>query len=270
MRKRPWALVILAVLHFIAPIGNIIFNALLMGRNVWNYLGFALSPEYLAQNWVIIIAPIIAGYAIYACKKWSFFVYLAAITALFVFSYIGYMSKSEIIGIGPVILVYLINVLVVTYFLIPAVRNIYFDPRMRWWEAQPRYSCDFKCQWSGVDVDGGISGRIGNISVNGLFLKSDNLPKDTQKIKISVPFNMGSEVTLIGDTIIHDKVDAVGFGVQFEHTKDTKSTIKSVVADLERKGMRISRLDGRPEDTFTFWVRTLVTTGRGLVPRKEK
>lgn len=270
MRQRPWALVILAVLHFIAPIGNIILNAILMGRNVLGYLVFAMSPQYLAQNWVLIVAPMIAGYAIYACKKWSFFVYLASITAVFVFSYFGYLSKSNVISIAPVIFVYVINILVVTYFLIPAVRNIYFDRRMRWWEAQPRYRADFKCQWMDTNAESGQPGRIGNISINGLFLKSDDLPKDHQKIKVRVPFQMGNEVSIIGEAIIHDKVDAVGCGVQFEHTKESKASIKNVIADLEKQGMRISRLDGRPEDSFSFWVRTLVTTGRGLVPRREK
>lgn len=270
MRHRPWALVILAILHFIAPIGNIVFNALLMGRNILSYLVFALSPEYLAQNWIIIVAPVVAGYAIYACKKWSFFVYLAAITVLFVFSYVGYSSKSEIIGIGPVILVYLINVGVVSYFLIPAVRTIYFDRRLRWWEAEPRYKCDLRCNWSSVENDKTFPGRIGNISINGVFVKSEEIPRDHQKIKVQFPVQQGSEVAISGETIVHERMDMIGFGVQFEHTKETKVAMKSVVTDLEKQGMRISRLDGRPEDTFSFWVRTLVTTGRGLVPRKEK
>ncbi len=270
MRRRPWSLILLAILHFLAPIGNIIFNALIVNRNVFEYLVYALSPEYLIRNWVIVVAPIVAGYSIYACKKWSFYVYLFSITALFVFSYTGYLSKAESISLFPIIAVYVVNIIVVSYFLIPAVRNIYFDRRMRWWEIQPRYKCNFNCTWSQVGRGTPVEGEVGNISENGLFVKSNEMPSDNSEIQIHLPVTSpGAQQGFRGEAIIHNRSDAVGFGVKFVHTKESKVLAKEIVQDLEQKGMRISTLDGRPEDSFSYWLRTLLTTGKGLVPRKE-
>ncbi len=269
MRRRPWALIILAFLHFLAPVGNIIFNALIQKRNIFEYMVFALSPEYLMRNWMIIVAPIVAGISIYACKKWSFFVYLLAITGLFYFSYNGYLSKEGSITLTPVILVYLVNIVVVSYFLIPAVRSIYFDRRMRWWEIQPRYKCNFKCTWSLEGKANSVPGEVGNFSSNGLFLKSDEMPPDNSKININLPFNNQISIDFEGEAIIHNRADAVGFGVKFIHTKQSRLRAKELVLDLETKGMRISTLDGRPEDSFSYWLRNFLTTGKGLIPKKD-
>ncbi len=269
MRRRPWPLIILAVLHLIAPIGNIIFNAYLLDRSIPSYFVYALSPEYLVTNWVIIVAPIVAGFSIYSCKRWSFFVYLVSITALFVFSYEGYHSKSHLIGLLPVILVYFTNILVVSYFLIPTVRNIYFDRRMRWWEIQARYKSDFKCNWSSHSSTQSHNGIVSNISINGLFLKSDELPKDKDILSIKVHF--GAQVMgFKGEAIIHNRVDALGFGLKFNHDKESKKQAQTIVDFLESKGHRITQLDARPEDSFSFWLRTLLTTGKGFFPKKEK
>jgi len=270
MRQRPWTLVILAALHFLAPIGNIIFNAVISNRNIMNYFIFAMSPEYLSNNWILLIAPVIAGYAIYTCKRWSFYVYLVAITALFLVSYLGYASKSEAIGLFPLILVYLVNIVVVSYFLIPAIRNIYFDRRMRWWEVQARYKCNFKCTWSSLDGSQKVQGLIGNISENGLFLKSDELPEDNQCVIIDLPFNYGMDVQFSGAVILHDRVDAVGFGIKFNHSPETYNVVRKIVLDLEKKGMRISVMAGRTEDSFSYWLRTFLTTGKGLFPKNQK
>ncbi len=268
MRNRPWPLIVLAALHFLAPIGNVILNALIQQRDVINYLVFAMSPGYLTRNWVIFVAPMVAGAAIYACKRWSFYVYLIAISGLFYFSYTGYLHKQDSIGVIPLLLVFFVNIGVVTYFLLPAVRNIYFDRRMRWWEIQARYKTNFKCHWRDLSSTSMNSGIVANFSVNGLFLKSDLHPPDGERLHIEIPFNEGL-FTFVGEAIVHDRADAIGFGVQFFHKEESLSNSKSLVASLESKGLRIAQNDLRPEDSFSYWVRTLLTTGRGLIPGKE-
>ncbi len=269
MRRRPWALVILSGLHFVAPLGNIIFNAIILNRNVMNYFVYAMSPQYFTRNWFLFVCPIAAGLAIYACKKWSFYVYALSITALFYFSYTNSMTKFDSIGLLPIIFVYLVNIVVVTYFLIPAVRNVYFDRRMRWWELQSRYKTDFKCNWRELSSTEMIQGKVGNFSENGLFLKSDIHPKDNEKVHIEIPFNQGVHLTFCGEAIMHQRADAIGFGVKFEHTRESRKQAQDLVAHLESKGQRMTNNDVRPEDSFSYWVRTLLTTGKGLVPDKD-
>ena len=270
MRRRPWPLVTLALLHFLAPIGNIVMNAVLTKKDVVGYLVSAFSPHNFALNWPIIVAPVVAGYAIYACQKWSFYVYLLSLTTLFIFSYSGYMSKADSISLWAVLLIYLINVAVVAYFLLPAVRNIYFDRRLRWWEIQARYRCFYKCKWKPVGSTQESAGVIGNFSENGLFLQVADFPEDKQKIEIIIPLSPENQMRFEGESIIHNRADALGFGVKFEHTRESLKAAKKMVQDLEAQGMRITNLMDRPEDSFSYWLRTLVTTGKGLLPRKDK
>ena len=267
MKQRPWALIVLSALHLAAPIGNIALNALISNHNVFSYFMLAFKPEYLLRNWFIFICPIVAGLAIYACKKWSFFVYLLAITILFVFSYTGYLSKAESISIVPVLLVYLINISVVSYFLLPAVREVYFNPRLRWWESLRRYRCDFNCVWNKEGEEKSFDGKIGNFSMNGLFLKSSNFPEDG--IGIQVQLDKGDRKPVFtGQVVHHGQQNAVGFGVKFCHNKESQEEAKNIVDELEKQGFKISRLTY--EDSFVFWIKNLLTTGRGIIPRKDK
>lgn len=267
MKRRPWSLVLLAFFHFLAPFGNVIFNALISKRGIASYVDMAASPAYLSKNWVMFIAPIIAGIAIYACKKWSFYVYLLSITALFAFSYYAFQSKGGSLSPMYLGLAYVVNISVVIYFLIPAVRNVYFDRRMRWWEIKPRYQCDYKANWKFEEDEVIHDGEVGNISVNGLFLKSIIMPRDQDLVEITIPFNEGVVGKFTGQVIFHKAAKKIGFGVQFVHTKDSKKLAKEIVQFLDDNGQRINALDIRPEDSLTYWIRTLVTTGKGLLPK---
>lgn len=268
MRQRPWALVVLSVLHFAAPVGNIALNALVMKRDVLGYFAVAMSSEYLMKNWFIFVCPLIAGYAIYACKKWSFFVYLFAITILFSFSYTAYMSKASYIGIIPVLMIYFINIAVVGYFLLPAVREVYFNPRLRWWESLPRYRCDFEVLWNNEGESQATEGKVGNFSMNGLFLKSSKFPEDGAGILVQLKLENGQLIPFTGQAIHHGQQDAVGFGVKFSHSKESQAEAKKIVDVLDGKGYKLRRLTY--EDSFSYWIKNLLTTGRGIIPRKDK
>lgn len=269
MRRRPWSLVLLAFFHFLAPLGNIIFNAVVAEKDVSEYFHMAMSTAYLGKNWPMLIMPIIAGAAIYACKRWSFYVYLVSITLLFAFSTFGYVSKDGSISIYAALFAYLVNISIVVYILIPAVRNIYFDRRMRWWEARPRYECDYKAQWHFEDDSVVHPGEIGNISINGLFLKSPIMPKEQDLVDIKIPFDNGKMVDIVGKVIFHRDAKRFGFGVQFQLNKESKAQVNELIAQLEAQGKRSTHLQPRPEDSLTYWVRTLLTTGKGLIPKNK-
>lgn len=244
-------------------------NAQLAGKDLGEYFQMAMSSAYLSKNWIMIVTPIIAAIAIYACKKWSFYVYMLAITTLFVFSYVGFQSKNGDLGMTALIAVYLINITVVVYFLIPAVRNIYFDRRMRWWEVKPRYNCNFSAKWNFEDNDVIHEGEVGNISVNGLFLKSEIYPRDEDMVEIEIPFDNGKDVKFSGKVVFHSTAGKIGFGVQFNHDKLSKQAATEITNDLDAKGMKAPGIQLRPEDSLTFWLRTLVTTGKGLIPKSK-
>jgi hypothetical protein len=257
--------VVLAVLHFLAPVGNIVLNALMQGESLGRYLVFAFSPYYLSRNWPIVLAPIVAGAAIYACKRWSYYVFLLAMSGLVIFSSMSYWSKADIVSIWFFLGVCLCNILLVSYFLIPAVREVYFNRRMRWWETQTRYRTNFRCQWRELNTAEMKPGIVANFSESGLFLKSDLHPQDREAIHIEIPFNQGV-VSFAGVAVIHNRSDALGFGVHFLHTPESLQHARSMVADFAKKGFAETGGPLRPEERFTYWVRTLITSGRGWIP----
>ncbi len=269
MRRRPWSLVILAVVHLLAPFGNIAINAMLANRSLSDYFAMAMTPAYLEKNWIMFVSLWVAALSIYACKRWSFYVYLLSITVLFIFSYFGFLSKDGAIGFLPLFLVYLVNISVVVYFLVPAVRNIYFDRRMRWWEIKPRYQCDYKVKWRFQDNPVEHEGDVGNISENGMFLRSEIYPKDEQVVEIDLDFENGEPVPLEGRVVFHRTADKIGFGVEFNHTRESRKKVQQIVQSLDSQGRQINTLEIRPEDSLSYWVRTLITTGKGLFPNSK-
>ncbi|MCB0377773.1 MAG: PilZ domain-containing protein [Bdellovibrionales bacterium] len=267
MRRKPWSIIVLAFLHIVAPIGNIAFNAILTKKPLAQYFAMAFSWAYLQVNWYVFVLPIVAGIAIYMCKKSSFYIYLVAISALFVFSYSGYLSKAGTISLLPVIAVYLVNIGVVAFFMMPAVREIYFNPRLRWWESKPRYACDLRC-FFGVN-NKSQEGEIRNFSENGLFLKAEHLPADGDVIQIEIPNQGGYHGTFEGRVIHHGDQNRIGCGIEFNHNKQSSAQAKAIVGELHKQGRM---LQGRvlAEDSFSYWLKSLLTSGKGFMPRRDK
>ena len=267
MNKKPRILVILALLHFLAPVGNMALNALVARQGILNYFLNWGDWSYLSLNWPLMVSPLVAGWAIYTCKKWSFYVYLGSISLLFYYSYQGYLSKSGIVGIGPLLFIYATNILVVGYFLIPAVREVYFDPRLRWWESQPRYNCDFACEF--FEEDKKYQGIVTNISNSGLFLKSEETPKDQSMIRVEFSFEQPEKQVFVGKVVYHDKQNRFGLGIQFQHDRASLARIRKLTKLLDRLGQKMESRMG-VEETFFMWLHGIFTSGKGLLPEKHE
>ena len=167
MKHRPYILILLSAFHCLAPIGNWYLNAMWAQMSFFEYVSVFFQPQNISRQWPHLVLPIIAGIAIYACKKWSFFVYLLCMLGLLLASYFGYSERAGTITMLPIILAYSLNLIIVTYFLVPAVRKVYFDPRLRWWETLPRYSCNILANVN--DQGKEFTGQISNFSEAAFF-----------------------------------------------------------------------------------------------------
>lgn len=270
MRHRPWPLIILAILHILSPLVNVLMSGWFQGISMAEAFKRALDPTILSHNALIMILPVIAGFAIYACKKWSFYLYLLCMAGMF------FAIHKDLVGlVGPmfmldILIIYMVNIFIVVYFLIPQVRKIYFDKKMRWWENKPRYSFQQPCHFKKINSDktNAYQGDILDISEGGLFLKSDVLKPGSENIEITFRF-MDYDYHFVGRTIFHDRTDIIGFGVEFEHTPTSKNDAKKIVNHLKEQGAE-TRSKPRYEDTFQYWLKNLLKTGNGLVPKTTK
>ena len=263
MNRRPWPIVLLAFFHLLAPIVNIALNAMYSHKSVLSHFAIALSWPYLVTNWGTILIPVLCAWAIYSCKRWSFYLYFALLGVLFYLNYQGYMSKSDSFSLVPLFIVYTINLLVVTYFLVPAVRNIYFNPRLRWWEQNSRYSSNFSCTF---EINGKkYPGHISNLSLGGLFIKTDDYPADYAYLLTTFEED-NNTYSFRGRAILHYHQEKVGFGVEFIHTPQSFVQAKKICSHLETQGNLIERDSKNQEDSLWGWAKKAFTSGKGFFP----
>lgn len=262
MKTKPWFLVILSLLHVLAPLGNLILNAVRFNRSLsqqWHYW-FNVLPRYLV--FIYIGVPILAGIFIFICRRWSYWAYLGCLFVLFLVNLYAYWTAMNYASLLMLMAVLTIDLLVVAYFVLPSVQKIYLDPHMRWWEAAPRYN---------FNIDGFVNEEkafLKNLSQGGLFLFGPNTLNLGDKVQATWAYD-GSEYKIDGIVIYKVPGDKAGYGLRFEHSSETRKLIKEIIKKLDAKDLIVKeRLPG-PEDSFGVWLKKLITTGEGLFPKSK-
>ncbi|WP_413560534.1 PilZ domain-containing protein [Bdellovibrio sp. HCB209] len=261
MKRKPWAIIVLALLHIIAPIGSFIFNAIRSGRTFsgqWYFWTHVLPPMFMV---IYVALPILAGIFIYMCKRWSYWAYLGCLLIIFVTNMMAFFASMSWLNFFYLIAVLLVDLLAVAYFVVPAVRQVYFDPRLRWWEAAPRFVFPNPVRINGAE------GEISNISKGGMFVRTSlNLFED-QTVSFEFDFE-GTTYKGLGEVVFKSqRASNEGYGVQFKEL-DSPTAIRGLCSTLNSRGQMVpERLPG-PEDSFGVWLKKLITERKGLIPKK--
>lgn len=260
MRQKPWILVVLAWLHILAPLGTMMLNAAWANRSLSEHVRLFFLPHNFVTQWPHLVLPVVAGFAIWACKKWSFALYFVCIMGLCAVSYVGYQQMGTQIGVSRLLLLYGFNLAVVSYFLLPAVRKVYLDPRLRWWESSPRYRLGAQAAFRVGEIHG--VGTVENVSKTGLLIMSNLIPKDQAMIDVDLPF---AEETyqLSGRVVHHGSQSSVGFGIRFVLDSQKKRRLSQLIELLKHQAVR-ERLP-EPGAGFRSWLRSALR-GKELLP----
>ncbi len=254
MKQRPWPILILALFHILAPLGNILVNAWLAKISFTYYLHALMAPENRATLLIFTVVPLLGAFLIYICRKWSYVAYIALMTIPFGYSLMSYMEKSTVPMMLALIVFYVVNMLVIGYFLLPAVRRLYFDPRLRWWETKPRYKADFQSQVEYAGQQHWV--EIMNISEGGAFLETTSDFPEGTLLKIFFKDSHGV-VNLNGEIVYKRQQAPIGYGFKFDKAASKQPRLKELIRKLESEGALIQgRLPG-PEDSFGGWLKSL-------------
>jgi hypothetical protein len=262
MKRKPWPIILLALLHILAPLGNLIMNSYRSGRTfeaTWNFWIYNL-PKSLFFTYVFL--PPLAGIFIYICRRWSYWSYVLCLGLVFIGNVYGFWTNVSWVNFVTLFVVLMADILAVAYFVAPSVRQIYFDPRMRWWETAPRYV------FNGQGTLGGHSGFIKNISEGGALVETQRACVEGQVAELI--WSYGGEVITLPGKIVYQKNQDSSFccGVRFEHTPQTQKTMRSLITRLHREGKVIrDRLPG-VEDSFRVWLKKLIISREGLFPKR--
>lgn len=264
MKRKPWAIIVIASLHFVAPFGNLILNSMRSGRGLiqtWHYWVYAL-PTPLVITYVAL--PPLAGIFIYICRRWSYWCYVACLGLIFLSNVYSFWTSMSLLNFAMLFLVLLIDVVAVAYFMVPSVRQVYFDARLRWWETAPRFNLEVS------GVMNGDRGFIKNISAGGALVESSLSYVQDQDVTLEWSYE-GKDFKIPGH-VIYQKPSGglIGFGVKFTHTLETQQAMSGLTELLNKQDRIVKdRLPG-PEDTFKAWIKKLITTRQGLFPKRGR
>lgn len=267
MKRKPWPLIVLTLLHLFAPVGNIVANAIFANVSIAVYTRALFHPDELLRTFIFLCIPIVGGILIYVCKKWSYYLYLVLMTFPFCYSYMSWQAQPTVeLGVY-LIAFYLINLIVVGYFILPQVRQVYFDSRLRWWETQPRFKAEFETDFTWVDQK--AKGEIKNLSEGGLFIETDlKMPAQS---RIDIDFKYKEKRYALKGEVIYSRSSGtrVGYGVSLVNTDSSQDAVKELIKLLGEQGALITSRSPTEEDTFTYWIKRLMTQKKGWVPEAD-
>ena len=181
MRNRPVVIVLLALFQPLSA-----WLALPVSALLWNLPVPVFVNDVIAQQGIFlfgfnfVLLRIAHAYAIFAVKRWSIpfsigvLIYDTATTATASISH-----GSTIVTIG-IIGAHLINLVMIIYFLLPQVRALYFNRKLRWWESQPRYRINLPALMNGEVT------QVLDFSRSGVLVRAGECS-----------FQLGSEVRLV-------------------------------------------------------------------------
>lgn len=266
MEHKPWPLVVLAFIHFIEPLTKILFYSVLFNISPLQIAESTYENETLIQQFNFFLLFPIAGIAIFAVKKWSLPVFLFIEVYVFTINidYLNVLYQTDQIFLFSCFIFFgAMNVIFVTYLLVPAVRIAYLDPRIRWWEASPRYHTNINCS-----INNSLTGVIQNISRSGVFITTNyDLPMDST-VRLEFKFKaQDKEINLKPKALVLNKYDitnSTGYGAIFyELTKEEKCLIKVIIKFLDKSKATRRPPHRNPLDLFRWFIK-LITTGKGL------
>ncbi len=260
MKNKPWPIIILSMLYFLAPIYNLLYFSHLFNMTPWQYLHTFPSILALVQFWLFFP---IAGFAILSIKRWSFPVFLIIILWNFYRNYQTWSLSQGQFNVSLYILAEVANISVVAYFLIPAVRNVYFNPKLRWWEIAPRYQVSLPAT---IDQ---IPATIHNIAAGGVFLSR----ADSKQLQINSVSTMHLDLheyslNLECKAVHYDPSYLDGYGMQFINmTRSNKSTLSKLIKHIDTLGHEKREPVSMVEENILMWLINLFKTGKGLLPQ---
>lgn len=272
MPYKPWPIIILAILHLIEPLVKLPVYSLYLGIPLDRLFLFVWSKMTVTKLFLDYLLFPIMGIAILRVRPWSLGVVVIGeiIAAVKYYPIFRAFIDNQMYGNFVFFLaLFMLNILVLVYFFVPAVWKTYLDAKVRWWEHKYRYRLNVPVK---LLKDGQeLTGEIQDISESGLFVKiSEELPLDTlYQLLIN---SHGLELDLHG-RVIHERRDDggySGFGIKFEKKCFKRwLNMKKLIYRLERE-----KAPRRPERVGFFkglwnWL-TGAVRGKDIFPDYQK
>jgi hypothetical protein len=216
MKNKPLIFTMISILCIIEPIIKILYFKAITHFDfmvIMTNLNTRDSFKDVFDFWLVYP---IAGILMFKLRKWSYFAFMSLLGYI-VYSIMTYEKYTwPYNSDSPFMYHYLVvimSVMVFMAFLLPGVREPFFDRRLRWWEPKVRYKVGINCCLKNDTLI--FPSEIINISVSGAFLKESSYFKIGDKLDLEFNF-LGKEISLPVMVIHKHSVSGRnGYGVQF-------------------------------------------------------
>lgn len=266
MRTRPWPLVLLAMLQVLSPIGTVLFNSWALGVKPIYVISWIFQSPFLKIFETVALMPI-AGIAIYQMKSWSYVLFFLSMAWSLASNLRNWNYASQNYSLWMMLLVYIFQIGLAIYFMIPSVRKTFLDSRVRWWEAKRRYLLEIPVALNLAGTK--ERGRMINLAEGGMLAEFQLALKEHSQIQLS--FNVFSAVFSTPGEVVYTMDRGGGkkaYGIRFLHTPETHRKFRNLAHALELIGIRDRDQNLRQPWYLELWdwAITLVRSGRGWIP----
>lgn len=248
MYRRPWPIVALALLQLLSPVLNAALNASWLHIELAAYVRGFFERSSILNLVVFAVIPVASAVSIYVCKLWGLVTFVLLEAFLFGWNVWQRSMYPNHYSFWNLAFATAMNLVLVMYFLVPAVRRVYTNPRIRWWESKPRYLKEIDVM---LDRDGvALTARTVNLSEGGAFIRCDHDFKPEDRFVFILKDGVFDFSTPA--TIVHNSVGSGCYGVRFDI--DNRKLLSKV-----RGYMRVLKNSGAPERSPREpWHRSLV------------
>jgi hypothetical protein len=232
--------------------------------NFWDHLRLYFSSGEKLDILFLFLPSVLLALSIFAMKLWGFYLFLSVMLWMLVRNLYLYFSYDYIYLIQLMFGTFF-NFGFILYFFLPRVKEVYFNPRLRWWETKPRYKIDKEC-FLIDENEKFISGVCKDMSEGGIFFEATEEVTNDENVKIKM--NYKEKEYLISAKKVYQRGN--GHGCQFQSmTNDELKNVKFLVKSFKNEGAPETRPAPPLWKDFWDWLRQAMSTGKGLLPERE-
>ncbi|MDC7221387.1 MAG: PilZ domain-containing protein [Spirochaetales bacterium] len=209
MPYKPRIIILLCLIYLLSPPALLLFSA-------YNGQGPLTSPGLILEslsltNLVTLGLCAFISLCLFSVRKWGWWGFLFSSVYLIASHIKGYLSDSSHTPITLLLYILFMSGAAALLFRKELIAP-YFNPRLRWWEAEKRYELNFQCQIK--DDDNSFILPISDISRGGCFLATKREVPLGKIYTLEISIN-NLYLTLKGEVVRGSHSPVQGWGILF-------------------------------------------------------
>ncbi len=230
-RKKPLWIYLAAFILMVTPLGNLLYSLASLGvqdwyhPRTWGYWLQFVNPS----TWILLSLIFSSGILLLVVRKWTWTLSLVCLGVIVIYDVVMIATNQfEMMGPIPILLMILATISFGLGLYLTEFRKPYVNPRLRWWETEPRYRVDLPVTLTKVDHPGNLV----DISRSGVLVEWTD-PKTVPEIEGTLSLTLPTQIAI---PVFVARRTARGYGLQFkslssEQKKDLKVFIETLTVD---------------------------------------